>query len=197
MPIDCSGSSDPDGDSITCCWDLDATTDANGDGDPANDCDEQACSVSVLFPVGQSEIAINCDDGKGGTCSDTTTVTVSEIRVPVDVKPGSYPNSINMGSHGVVPVAFLTTAEFDAGQIDPATVTLRGEDFSGFFRLKGKKQTPQAAMEDVDGDLDLVVHIETERLSECEVETILDLGALTYDGYVVSGSDSVRIVPEQ
>jgi hypothetical protein len=49
---------------------------------------------------------------------------------------------------------------------------------------------------DADGDLDLVVHLETEKLAEQELEAICEIGALTYDGYVVSGSDTIQIVPE-
>lgn len=36
------------------------------------------------------------------------------ISVTVDIKPGSTPNSINLKSRGVVPVAVLTTGDFDA-----------------------------------------------------------------------------------
>jgi hypothetical protein len=48
---------------------------------------------------------------------------------------------------------------------------------------------------DGDGDLDLLVKLDTEKLSEHEVDALCVLGALTYDGYVVSGSDTIRVVP--
>jgi len=48
------------------------------------------------------------------------------IRVAIDIKPGSDPNSINLSSAGVVPVAILSSATFDATQVDPASVTLAG-----------------------------------------------------------------------
>jgi len=56
-----------------------------------------------------------------------------------------------------------------------------------------------SSLEDVDsdGDMDLVVHIETEKLAVYELEAICELGALTYDGYVVSGSDTIQIVPAE
>ena len=43
--------------------------------------------------------------------------------VLIDIKPGEYPNTINLGSNGVVPVAILSTLIFDATQVDPLTVT--------------------------------------------------------------------------
>ena len=124
-------------------------------------------------------------------------MTVSFIEVQIDIKPGSDPNSINLGSHGVIPVAFLGDEDFDAATIDPTTVTLRGEEFSGYVRLRGKKQVPQADLEDVndDGYIDLVVHLETENLEIDPAAVECEIGALTYDGFVVSGSDSVNIVP--
>lgn len=47
-----------------------------------------------------------------------------------------------------------------------------------------------------DEDENLIVHLKTEKLAEYEIEAVCEIGALTYDGYVVSGSDTIRIVPE-
>jgi hypothetical protein len=41
----------------------------------------------------------------------------------IDIKPGSFPNSINPRSKGVIPVAILTTDTFDATTVDPLSVT--------------------------------------------------------------------------
>jgi hypothetical protein len=49
-----------------------------------------------------------------------------EIRVFLDVKPGSCPNPLNVKSKGVLPVAILGTAGFDVTRIDPATLRLEG-----------------------------------------------------------------------
>lgn len=48
----------------------------------------------------------------------------SEIEVPVDIKPTSCPNPLNMKGNGVLPVAILGTETFDVTQIDPASVRL-------------------------------------------------------------------------
>ena len=105
---------------------------------------------------------------------------------PIDIKPGSDPNSINLKSKGVVPVAVLTTDLFDAATVDPETVQLEGVD------------PVKWAMDDVDedGDLDLILHFSTRDLAG-----ILDINSIdatlsgeTYDGEAFSGTDSVRIV---
>ncbi|MCH8275495.1 MAG: PD40 domain-containing protein [Armatimonadetes bacterium] len=117
---------------------------------------------------------------------------VLEIEVVIDIKPGSFPNSINLGSNGTVAVAIFSTETFDATEIDPVTVTLAGSS----VRLRGRGM-PQASFEDINGDglLDLVVHVVTDALELTgeDVEAILE-GRL-YDGTLIRGSDTVRIVP--
>jgi photosystem II stability/assembly factor-like uncharacterized protein len=112
--------------------------------------------------------------------------------VVVDIKPGSYPNAINLGSNGTVPVAILSDSAFDATTVDPLTVTLAGAT----VKLRGKG-TPMSSCQDVntDGRLDLVVHVTTEalELTETSVEAILE-GA-TYGGRRIKGSDTVKVVP--
>jgi hypothetical protein len=51
-------------------------------------------------------------------------VPAFEIQVPVDIKPTSCPNPLNVTSMGVLPVAILGTETLDVTQIDPATVRL-------------------------------------------------------------------------
>jgi hypothetical protein len=112
--------------------------------------------------------------------------------VAIDIKPGSFPNSINLGSEGNVPVAIFSTTTFDATTVDPLSVTLA----SAPVKLKGKG-TPQASFEDVntDGLLDLVVHVDTTTLQLTSTDTEATLEGQTLDGTSIMGKDSVRIVP--
>jgi hypothetical protein len=105
--------------------------------------------------------------------------------VQIDIKPGSHPNSINLGSKGKVPVAVLTTDILDASVVDPATVL-----FAGASPLRW-------AMEDVDldGDLDLLFHFSTQELDLSGDSSEAVLTGVTLDGATILGIDTVRIVP--
>jgi hypothetical protein len=114
-----------------------------------------------------------------------------ETPVFIDIKPGTFPNTINLGSKGTVPVAILSTATFDAAGVDPATVTLANAP----VRLNGG--TPMASLEDVDGDglLDLGVHVETEGLQLSASDTQAVLKGRTFEGVPIRGVDGIEVVP--
>lgn len=107
-------------------------------------------------------------------------------------KPGTYPNSINLGSNGVVPVAIFGSASLDVHQINPASTTLANAS----IKLRGNGQ-PQATFSDInsDGFADLTVNFLTDalQLSSSDVKATL-IGFLS-NGSEFKGSDSVRIVP--
>jgi len=117
-----------------------------------------------------------------------------ERAVEVDIKPGSYPNSINLGSYGVIPVAILTTKDFDATTVDPDTVELAGSAVA----IRGNGNRTLASLEDVNGDgyIDLMLHVETENLSLETGATEAVLTGETYEGELIEGSDSIMIVNE-
>jgi hypothetical protein len=112
-------------------------------------------------------------------------------RVAIDIRPGTTPNPINLGSNGAVPVAILSDAGFDATTVDPTTVSLA----SAQVRLRGNG-TPMASVSDVDGDGldDLVVQVSTNALTLTASDTTATLQGTTRDGLHIEGVDSVRIV---
>ena len=112
--------------------------------------------------------------------------------IEIDIKPGSDPNSINLDSNGVVPVAILGSEDFDAAEVNPLTVTLSG----AAAKLKGNSGNA-GSLEDVndDGYLDRVVQVITEQLVLTSGDTVAVLNAYTYAGLALTGSDWIRIVP--
>jgi hypothetical protein len=123
----------------------------------------------------------------------TFRMSFSEVTiVDVDIKPGSDPNGINLGSQGAIPVAIFSTADFDATTVDPVSVTLA----DAAVRVKGNG-TLMASEEDVNGDglLDLIVHVLASGLAFTEGDVEAVLNGETYDGTAIRGSDSVRILP--
>jgi hypothetical protein len=117
------------------------------------------------------------------------------VTVSVDLKPGSDTNPLNPSSNGVVPVAVLSSADFDATRIDPATVR---------FGLTGTEATPVHGghAEDVNGDgtLDMVFDFRIGTLgiplaSPGDSLVPLKLTGNTLDGQAFEGEDVARITP--
>ncbi|MEJ2696853.1 MAG: hypothetical protein P8013_09410 [Candidatus Sulfobium sp.] len=121
-----------------------------------------------------------------------------ELGAVIDIKPGSDVNRINLKSRGVVPVAVLTTDDFNATDIDPQSVI-----FAGAYAVRWQ-------IEDVDGDGDddILFHFRTQDLNIDDFTTagltvsvpgsaaaVLTGG--TFEGIPFSGSDSVDIVPKR
>jgi hypothetical protein len=115
------------------------------------------------------------------------------MSVWIDIKPGSDPNCINNNGHGVIPVAILSSTDFDATQVDPLTVMLDGQA----VRIVGKKGKLQAHIEDANGDGldDLVMQIEDEDGTYQEGDTMATLTGETFDGTSILGTDTICIVP--
>jgi len=113
------------------------------------------------------------------------------VEVGIDIKPGSFPNSINPGSKGVIPVAILTTVDFDASDVDAETV---------LFGPTGTEASPvHYALEDVDndGDIDMILHFRAQDTGIAEGDTEAILTGQTLGGKPITGTDSVRIVPSK
>ncbi len=144
------------------------------------------------------DVTTSNDTVAGIICGQTSSLSPfllaerTPIPVTIDIKPGSFPNTINLGSQGTVPVAIFSTPTFDARTVDPTTVTLA----SAPIKLTGKGK-PIASFQDVNGDglLDLVVDVETSALQLTSTDTVAVLKGRTFSGQPIKGSDSVRIVP--
>jgi len=118
--------------------------------------------------------------GENGTCR--------MIDVTIDIKPGSFPNSVNPYDKGVIPVAILTTPTFDAATVAPATVR---------FGKTGTEAKPASyILKDVDGDgdLDLILQFRTQVTKIVCGTTSAVLTGKTASGHAIRGTDSVRTV---
>lgn len=137
-------------------------------------------SIITTIAVGRGPVAF-------GKFIDTS----SYIKVNIDIKPGDDTNSINPKSKGKIPVAILSTENFDApSQIDLTNLT---------FGQTGDEQSLAFCQgaEDVnrDGLQDLVCHFYTQETGFQCGDTVGILMGKTKGGMVIGGSDLVKIVP--
>jgi len=135
-----------------------------------------------------------------------------DIIVDIDIKPASCPNPLNVKSKGVLPVAIVTTENFDASQVDPASVLLAGvsplrwdwEDVATPFEpYIGKEDCYECTDQGgADGWTDLTLKFDTQEVVEAlgDVEdgecVVLELcGTLLEDfgGIPIVGEDVVLI----
>lgn len=142
--------------------------------------------VAVLSIAGFGSLA-HLADTETSTGNIFTAAEWGVIGVEIDIKPDDYPNSINPDSGGVIPVAILTTADFDASTVDAETVRFGLDEASAeHWELKDV---------DDDGDTDMLLHFLTQDTGIIAGDTQADLIGQTLGGTDIHGSDSVRTVP--
>ena len=109
--------------------------------------------------------------------------------VSMHIKPGETPNDINFESKGKVPVAILTTDSFDASQVDWDSV-LFGPDGAAKSHAMGHVKDV-----DDDGDLDLLLHFNTQDTGIQCGDTEATLTGELSSGEPIIGTDTINTVP--
>jgi streptogramin lyase len=136
-----------------------------------SDSEAHPMGISVS-PTGDIWWAETFDTGRGGV--GRFSPAPEPQAVPVDIKPASCPNPLNVDGRGVLPVAILGTGEFDVTQVDPASVTLAGvsplrwdwEDVATPFGppFVGKEDAYDCIEEGPDGYMDLTLKFDTQEV---------------------------------
>ena len=153
-------------------------------GSPAIDAGGPTCPVvdqrALPRPIGPA-----CDIGA---------VEVQPWAVTIDVKPGSATNPVSVRAGGTLPVAVLSTADFDARTIVVSSLRLNGQEVA--IRSKTQGGGYMASYEDVNGDgrLDLVVHFTVKQVVSSATTSATLIGTSTEVG-PISGTDVVTVVP--
>jgi hypothetical protein len=157
---------------------------------------EPGYSYHFLFSYGQQGISGTADNF--GNAYRVMVVRDGDVipmlkEVRIDIKPGSYPNSINLGSSGVIPVAIVSSNDFNAStEVNPNSLSLAGAK----VRVVGKTDKALCHEEDVNRDNlpDLVCEFENELQSQVGDSTAV-LEGNTFSGVPIRGEDTIRIVP--
>lgn len=136
--------------------------------------------------------------GTSGTGAYTVALTGARFCrqvVTVDIKPGSSVNPVNLKTKGVIPVAILTTPDFDATTVNPLSVCFG--DAGDASQRDCTEAHGQGHIEDVDGDgdNDLVLHFETQETGIDPGDTQACLTGTATNGETVEGCDTITITP--
>jgi hypothetical protein len=110
---------------------------------------------------------------------------------PVDIRPDAFPNAIDRHSTELLPVAILSTPDFDATRIIPASVRLAGSSLQGKADVGPRKVWRR----DVNGDgrRDLLVEFATAKLPIGDTDLVADVWGWTFDLERFVGSDLIAL----
>lgn len=152
-----------------------------------------ATSVGVLT-YGNHEICVTAygaDAGGNGNVTDCTMIDLT-LNVDIDIKPGSYPNSINVErSKGVIPVAIFGSDVLDVSYIDRTSLRFGPDDATPKHRSGGH-------LDDInnDGYMDLVSHYPVQDTGLVPGDASACVRGMLMSGVdAFVGCDSVRTVP--
>lgn len=148
---------------------------------------------------------LSCTQDRRHTFSTTATIAANEphpedtnrgndtasiIWQPDDIKPLSFPSSVNLKKEGIIPVAILSTVEFDAvAMVDRQTVTFGATGLEPSWIRCGSPG------EDVnnDGLLDLICQFDGKKTDLTCGSTTATLMGYTIDGRRFEGQDDIKI----
>ena len=175
------------------------TGEATATDDPNPDPIPTFSDVPFQNPDGTTTIVRTwtATDAAGNTASCSQIITVLPLPVDIDIKPGSDPNSVNVNTKGVLPVAILGGPDLDVEEIDISSVA--GVTTSVDFAIADLwvALPLRCSVGDVndDGILDLNCKFsKNELMLDCWTSGLIVSGNLL-DGTPFIGSDTIRPVP--
>ena len=172
---------------------------------PETACRRGASSFIASGPVGTAFTPFDASvfTGRWGTSAAQQACRVETVAhladgglydsdfVPVDIRPDVFPNSIDRDSAELLPVAILSTPDFDAMRIIPASVRLAGSSLQGKADVGPRKVWRR----DVNGDgrRDLLVEFATPKLELRDTDLVADVWGWTFDLRPFAGSDLIAL----
>ena len=155
------------------------SVDSDGDGVP--DLEDNCPTVAN----GRDQTGKQADsdgDGIGDACPET--------RASIDIKPGRYPNIVDLLSTVPLSVAILSGSGFDATQVSPNSVDLSGAK----VLRRGNVLLCDSSDANGDGIPDLVCTVDKRDLVLASDSAVALLTARTQTNVLVRGEDSIHIV---
>jgi hypothetical protein len=198
-------------------YDVGAATFRVGDDPTAYACGPSAptgftCEIGTVAVGGSVTIEVEITPHEPGSFANLAEVSTSStdidgandeaevdvdvhLEVPVDIQPGSSTNPFSLSKRGVVTVAILTTAGFDATTLDVATACFGDAGDPSQRTCVVAHGGPRLADADKDRDLDLIFQFEALLTGIDPGDTTACLRGTTTDGIGFYGCDVITTVP--
>jgi hypothetical protein len=140
------------------------------------------CVDTVTHPLFQGTIVV----------AEPISVNIPSDMVSIDIKPHTFPNTINLKKEGSIPVAIFGTRSFPVTSIDVSNLKL-----AEMAPVLKKNRVYQYSFADINGDgiIDMVVHFDTKYLGGLQTGSTCVSGKSTTGGFgTFKGYDFVTIV---
>ena len=171
-----------------------------------------SCEIGTVAVGGSVTIDVEITPDEPGGFSNLAGVTTSStdldgandeaevdvdvfLAVPVDIAPSSLTNPISLTKRGLVTVAILTTADFDATTLDVATACFGDAGDPSQRTCDEAHGQVHLVDADRDRDIDLVFHFHSLLTGIDAGDTSACLKGTTTDGIGFYGCDLITIVP--
>jgi hypothetical protein len=167
------------------------------------------CVVGTVAVGASVTIAIQITPQRPGVIANTASVTTASVDptpandqaqetievylpVKVDVLPGGTPNVISLAKQGLVPVAILTTPDFDAAAVAVSTICFGDAEEPSQRDCTEAHVTGHLVDVDRDRTRDLLLHYETPQIGVDAGDTKACLIGRTTLGIGIYGCDEIR-----
>jgi len=147
---------------------------------------------STVYAVAAVDgLALYAASGSGPSIVDFGPEYLAKAKINIDIKPGSDSNPINLNLEGVVPVAILSSEDFNAEDVNGTTLSF-GPDGASLAHWRG----PHIGDVNGDGLTDLLGHFRIEDTGIAFGDTMACVSGETNDHKPFRGCDVVRTVPD-
>ena len=109
------------------------------------------------------------------------------LKVTIDVKPGDEPTMVERARGGFLPVAILSTAQFDAVSLDVSSIRIGPTG----TEAEAARTTKSDVNEDKRTDLLVLVRVQDLNI-KCS-DTAIRMTGKTNDGVAVEGMEAVKV----
>jgi hypothetical protein len=180
-----------------------ANTNGGWSGDIGDATATDVCDSSVdisnnepaVFPLDATDVTWCATDDFGNVDCVIQTIFVKPLPVDIDIKPASDPNSINVKSNGVVPVAILGSNDIDVTLVDVTSLAFGPSGATPAHDLTDPV-VYALHLEDViviDGITDLVSHYKQKQTGLSSGDTEACITGTINGGIPFEGCDAVNI----